>query len=142
LSIDVAVSTEALLILKPLGFDAAVKAGEAQASETSAAQRQLELSFQRARYEAAHARRQYDAVDPANRLVAELERRWNEALQAVHRIEGEIAAIVAGKPLPLGERERQQLMQLGADLELAWSHPAATPPRASGPCGLRSTRWT
>jgi hypothetical protein len=80
-----------------------------------------------ARYEAAHARRQYDAVDPANRLVAgELGRRWNEALQAVHIIEGEIAAIVAGKPLPLGERERQQLTRLGADLELAWSHPAAT----------------
>jgi hypothetical protein len=59
-------------------------------------------------------------------VAGELERRWNEALQAVHRIEGEIAAIVAGKPLPLGERERQQLMQLGADLELAWSHPAAT----------------
>ena len=77
--------------------------------------------------EAAHARRQYDAVDPANRLVAgELERRWNEALQAVHRIEGEIAAIEARRPPPLGEQERQQLMQLGADLELAWSHPAAT----------------
>ena len=44
----------------------------------------------------------------------------------MHRIEGEIAAIVAGKPLPLGGRERQQLMQLGTDLELAWSHPAAT----------------
>src|SRR5258705_1467731 len=44
----------------------------------------------------------------------------------MHRIEGEIAAIVARKPAPLGERERQQLMQLGADLELAWSHPAAT----------------
>ena len=127
LSIDAAVSTEVLRILKPLGFDAAVKAIEAQTSETSAAQRQLELSLQQARYEAAHARRQYDAVDPANRLVAgELERRWNEALQAVHRIEGEIAAIVASKPPPLGERERQQLMQLGADLELAWSHPAAT----------------
>jgi len=39
---------------------------------------------------------------------------------------GEIAAIVAAKPPPLGERERQQLMQLGADLELAWLHPAAT----------------
>ena len=116
-----------LRILKPLGIDAAVKAIETQTSETSAAQRQLELSLQQARYEAAHARRQYDAVDPANRLVAgELERRWNEALQAVHRIEGEIAAIVAAKPPPLGERERQQLMQLGADLELAWSHPAAT----------------
>ena len=126
-SIDAAVSTEVLHVLKPLGIDAAVKAIGTQTSETSAAQRQLELSLQQARYEAAHARRQYDAVDPANRLVAgELERRWNEALQAVHRIEGEIAAIVSRKPPPLGEQERQRLMQLGADLELAWSHPAAT----------------
>ena len=127
LSIDAAVGAEVLRILKPLGIDAAVRAIETQTSETSAAQRELELSLQQARYEAAHARRQYDAVDPTNRLVAgELERRWNEALQAVHRIEGEIAAIVAAKPPPLGERERQQLMQLGADLELAWSHPGAT----------------
>jgi hypothetical protein len=83
--------------------------------------------LQRARFEAAHARRQYDAVDPTNRLVAgELERRWNEALQVVRGIESEIAAIEARKPTPLGEREREQLMRLGADLELAWSHPAAT----------------
>src|SRR5208337_1305337 len=40
------------------------------------------LALQRACFEASHARRQYDAVDPTNRLVAgELERRWNEALQ-------------------------------------------------------------
>ena len=126
LSIDIAVGAEVLRILKPLGIEAAVKAIESQTSETSAAQRQLELSLQQARYEAAHARRQYDAVDPANRLVAgELERRWNDALRTVHRIEGEIASIVAAKP-PLGEQERQRLMQLGADLELAWSHPAVT----------------
>src|ERR1700758_4072249 len=127
LGTDAAVNAEVLRILRPLGIDAAVKALEAQATETSAAQRQLELALQQARYEAAHARRQYDAVDPANRLVAgELERRWNEALQAMHRIEGEITAIVARQPAPLTEQERQQLMQLGADLDLAWSHPAAT----------------
>ena len=78
-----------LCVLKPLGIEAAVKAIEAQSAETTTAERQLELSLQQARYEAAHARRQYDAVDPANRLVAgELERRWNEALQAIARIEG------------------------------------------------------
>ena len=127
LGTDAAVSAEVLRILQPLGVDAAVKALAAQASEMSAAQKQLELALQQARYEAGHARQQYDAVDPANRLVAsELERRWNEALLAVQRIEGEIAAIVARKPPPLGERERQQLMRLGADLSLAWSHPAAT----------------
>src|SRR5437588_2683846 len=124
---DDAVGAEVLRILKPLGIDAAVNALQAQTGETSAAQRQLELALQQARFEAAHSRRQYDAVDPANRLVAgELERRWNEALQVVQRIEGEIARLEAKKPAPLGERERQHLMQLGADLERAWSHPAAT----------------
>jgi hypothetical protein len=124
---DEAVGKEVLRVLKPLGIDAAVKALEAQAVETSARQRQLELALQRARYEAAHARRQYDAVDPANRLVAgELERRWNEALEDVLQIEGEIAALEPKRPSPLGEKERDQLMRLGADLDLAWSHPAAT----------------
>ena len=128
LSLDAAVAREVLRILRPLGVEAAVKAAEAQSSKTTAAERQLELSLQQARYEAAHARRQYDAVDPANRLVAgELERRWNEALQAIARIEGDIAAMIARRPPPLGEPERQQLLSLGADLERAWSHPAATP---------------
>jgi hypothetical protein len=84
LSIDAAIAREVLRVLRPLGLEAAVKAIEAQTSETTAADRQLELSLQQARYEAAHARRQYDAVDPANRLVAgELERRWKEALHAI-----------------------------------------------------------
>jgi DNA invertase Pin-like site-specific DNA recombinase len=127
LSIDAAIAGEVLRELRPLGVEAALKAIEAQSSQTTVAERQLELSLQQARYEAAHARRQYDAVDPANRLVAsELERRWNEGLQAVARIEGEIAAVMARRPPPLGEVERQQLMALGADLARAWSHPAAT----------------
>jgi hypothetical protein len=55
-----------------------------------------------------------------------LERRWNDALQAVAKVEGELAALIAHRPPPLGGVERQQLMALGADLERAWSHPAAT----------------
>jgi len=124
---DEAVGAEIVRVLRPLGIDAAVKALEAQASEMCAARRQLELALRQARYEAAHARRQYDSVDPANRLVAgELERRWNEALAAVHGIEREIAELEATRRPPLGEKERQHLMQLGADLERAWSHPAAS----------------
>jgi len=124
---DQAVATEVLRVLKPFGIDAAAKALEAQTTEMSAARRQLELALAQARYEAAHARRQYDSVDPANRLVAgELERRWNEALQTVHRVESEIAALDAKRSLPLGEKERKHLMQLGADVERAWSHPAAS----------------
>ena len=124
---DQVVATEVLRVLKPLGIDAAGKALEVQTAETSAARRQLDLALAQARYETAHARRQYDSVDPAHRLVAgELERRWNEALQAVHRIESEIAALDAKRPRPLSDKEREHLMQLGADLERAWSHPAAS----------------
>jgi hypothetical protein len=115
LSIDAAIVKEALQVLMPLGVEAAIKAIEAQSNKATASERQLDVSLQQARYEAAHARRQYDAVDPANRLVAgELERRWNEALQAVAKIEGDIAALVARRPPPLGEPERQQLIALGA----------------------------
>jgi hypothetical protein len=120
LSIDAAIAKEVLRVLKPLGIESAVNAIKAQSSETTAAERQLQLSLQQARYEVAHARRQYDAVDPANRLVAgELERRWNDTLQAVAKIEGDIAAMIARRPPPLGEPERQQLITLGADLDCA-----------------------
>jgi DNA invertase Pin-like site-specific DNA recombinase len=127
LSIDAAIAKEVLRALKPLGMEASVKAIEGQSSERTVAQRQLELSLQQARYEVAHARRQYDAVDPANRLVAgELERRWNETLEAVAKIESDIATMIARRPPPLGEAERDQLIALGADLERAWLHPGAT----------------
>src|SRR6267142_5942625 len=66
---DHAVGSEVLRVLKPLGINAAVRALKAQTSETSA-QRQLDMALQQARFSAAHARRQYEAVDPANRLVA------------------------------------------------------------------------
>src|SRR5260370_19444616 len=83
LSIDAAISNEVLRVLKPLGSDAALKAIKAQSSTMTAAERQLELSLQQARYEAAHARRQYDAVHPPNRLPAgELARRLHEPLPA------------------------------------------------------------
>src|SRR6202045_3603768 len=124
---DHAVGSEVLRVQKPLGINAAVRALEVQTSETSAPKRQLDMALQQARFSAAHARRQYDAVDPANRLVAgELERRWNETLQAVAKMEGALAAMIARRPPPLGEPERQQLIALGADLESAWSHPGAT----------------
>ena len=53
----------------------------------------LKRDLEAARYAADRAFRQYDAADPANRLVAgELEARWNKALVRVAETEGKIAA--------------------------------------------------
>ena len=86
LRVDQAVGAEIVRLLQPLGVDAAVRAITDCEHQAGEKQRQLELALEQARYEAARARRQYDAVDPDNRLVAgELERRWNAALAAVER---------------------------------------------------------
>src|SRR4029077_13194792 len=90
-------------------------------------QRQIELALEQARYEATRARRQYDTVDPDNRLVAgELERRWNAALAAVRALEEELEALLRQRPATLSAEERKRLLQMGTDLEAAWHHPDAT----------------
>ena len=65
-------------LLQPLGVEAAIQAITQCEHQSCEKQRQIELALEQARYGATRARRQYDAVDPDNRLVAgELERRWN-----------------------------------------------------------------
>jgi DNA invertase Pin-like site-specific DNA recombinase len=127
LRIDQAVGVEIVRLLQPLGVEAAVRAITDCEHQCGEKQRQLELALEQARYEAVRARRQYDAVDPDNRLVAgELERRWNVALAAVDKLEKELEALIRQRPVALGAEERQRLLQMGADLEAAWHHPAAT----------------
>jgi excisionase family DNA binding protein len=124
--VDAAVSAEVLRLLTPLGVEAALAAVATRDAEISDTRRQAQLALTQARYEADLARRQYDAVDPANRLVAaELERRWNDRLAEVQRQEERLAAIDAGKP-SLSAAETERLLSLGGDLEAAWSHPGAT----------------
>jgi len=67
--------------IQPAQLDAldAILADQQQAQQRL--ERQWQLQLQRAEYEVALAQRQYDAVDPQNRLVAaELERRWEATL--------------------------------------------------------------
>ena len=75
-----------------------------------------------ARYAADRAFRQYDAADPANRLVAgELEARWNKALARVAEVEGKIAAHDAARPLPVADPA--SLATLATDLKTVWTAP-------------------
>jgi DNA invertase Pin-like site-specific DNA recombinase len=126
LRVDEAVGAEIVRLLQPLGVEAAVHAITECEHQSGEKQRQFELALEQARYEAARARRQYDTVDPDNRLVAgELERRWNTALAAVRALEEELETLLRQRPAALSAEERQRLLQMGADLEAAWHHPAA-----------------
>jgi excisionase family DNA binding protein len=126
--VDHAVGMEVIARVQPLGVEAALAAMEAHSREDQEKRRQVELALEQARYETARARRQYDAVDPDNRLVAgELERRWNERLLAAHALEDERDALAAEPDASLSEEDRQRLLALGSDLERAWNSAGATP---------------
>jgi excisionase family DNA binding protein len=125
--IDRDVAGEVLRVLQPLGVEAALHAIEERASDSHTKRRQIELALEQSRFEAARAHRQFDAVDPGNRLVAgELERRWNERLSTVAQYETELQALDAEREPEMTPELRQRLLSLGADLALAWDHPNAT----------------
>ena len=125
--VDEAVSAEVLRVLQPEGLRAATVAIDARAGEGSEECRQTELALEQARFEAERAKRQFDRVEPENRLVvAELERRWNERLEAVRQLEAKLQAERANAAEPLSKSERETLLALGSDIQRAWNHPGAT----------------
>jgi excisionase family DNA binding protein len=125
--IDRTVAAEVIVRLSPLGIEAALAAEAARSRASEDKRRQVELALEQARYEAARARRQYDAVDPDNRLVAsELEKRWNERLAAVRDLETELEGAAASPATDLTPADRERLMTLGADLDRAWNSTGVT----------------
>lgn len=125
--IDAAVSAEVLRAIAPFGLEASMQAITDRERDGAERLRQIELALEQARYEADRAHRQYDAVDPANRLVVgDLERRWNKRLAEVARLEGELADAREKQPPALTDAERREIVALGADLPRLWEHPGAT----------------
>ena len=127
LRVDRVVASEVLDRLQPLGIEAALATMEARGQEQSEKRRQLENALQAARFEAVRAHRQYDAVDPDNRLVAgELEHRWNERLIAARALEQQLEELAARPTPSLKPGARDRLLSLGQDLSRAWDSPGAT----------------
>ena len=125
--IDAAVSAEVLRAISPLAIDAALQLIADHERTGAERLRQSELALQQTRYEETHARRQYDAIDPDNRLVAgELERRWNDRLAAVARLEEQLRNLQNEQPRALHDDERATLVALAEDLPQLWNHPAAS----------------
>ncbi len=80
--------------------------------------------MEQACYEARLAERRYEAVDPDQRLVAaELEARWNTALQRTRELERKVQEFDLGiKNVPLPSKEL--LLSLAQDLPAVWNSPS------------------
>jgi DNA invertase Pin-like site-specific DNA recombinase len=124
--LDDLVTAEILAALEPAALELSLVAADDIEQERARLHRNWQQQVERARYEAERARRQYDAIEPENRLVArELERRWEEALKEQRRLEEEYARFGRNQPQGLSAGEREQVRDLARDLPVLW-HAATT----------------
>ncbi len=126
ITVDEAIGREVLRVVQPAAIEASVLACEQRARHQDDVLDALERDRQAAAYAADRARRQYDSADPENRLVtAELERRWNLALQHLNEIEERIhqhgADMDRDPSIAL-----EDLTQLATQLEAIWAHPTTS----------------
>jgi hypothetical protein len=124
--------------LSSVELDAYQRAVTAQQQTEIASERARAQQLQRLRYQAALAQRQFEHVDPANRLVAaELEQRWETALRDLRQAEDVAEQRPQTQTLPeaLPADLREAFTALGQRLPALW--PTAVLSRAQKKAMLR-----
>jgi DNA invertase Pin-like site-specific DNA recombinase len=124
LRVDAAVSKEVLEAVSGNAIQAALEAAEQMQQKRCDLRTAIELELEQAHYEARLAARRYESVDPDQRLVAaELEARWNSALQKVKVLESKLLEFdheSQSVPAP----SKQTLLSLAQDLPAIWNSPS------------------
>jgi DNA invertase Pin-like site-specific DNA recombinase len=130
-AIDARVGEAFLAAVAPAEMDAWTEARRVENRADAALRRGEEQQVERLRYQASLAERQFNRVDPDNRLVAgELERRWEAALIELRRAE---AALVkrtteerAAEPAKLDPQLRARALAVGQRLPTIWADPGVS----------------
>jgi hypothetical protein len=125
--LDQFVAARVLEALQPAALELHLAAAADVESQRVTLHRNWQQQQERARYDVQRAARQYQQVEPENRLVArELERLWNEALQTQQRLEHEYQAFCVTAPATLSAAEREQIRQLASDVSQLWNASSTT----------------
>ena len=119
--VDAALSREILRVLQPAALEASILVNERFSQQADAVLSALQRDLQAAQYEASRAQKQFDAADPENRLVTEaLERRWNETLATLERIQMRIAEQQLSTPNQ-ADAKPGDFAGLAGDIESIWN---------------------
>jgi DNA invertase Pin-like site-specific DNA recombinase len=117
----------ALRALTPSALEISLRVASDLQGQFEQAEGQWRRRLERARFEANRARRQYDAVEPENRLVARtLEAAWEEKLAALRELSDEHERFLRQQPRELSGEEQAEIRRLAADLPALWSASSTT----------------
>jgi excisionase family DNA binding protein len=126
-ALDELVAGLVLEVLRPSAIEVSLQLAEDVELERAQRHRRWALRLEQARYEVGRAERQYDAVEPENRLVARtLEQRWEAALAAEAGLREEHARFLAREPARLTAADREAVRRLAEDVPALWRAPTTT----------------
>jgi hypothetical protein len=122
--LDELVSQQALAVLEPAALELSLRAADDLQQERERLHQHWRQRLERAGYEVERAARQYQAVEPENRLVArELERRWEQVLLDQRGMEEDYARFCREQPTPTTAEQRAMVLALAADIPRLWRGP-------------------
>lgn len=125
-TLDDLVVKEVLRALEPAALDLSLRAIENVEQERKRLHSQWRQNLERVGQEVARAERQYQAVEPENRLVARtLEVRWEDALKKQRQVEEEYHRFLAKLPASIGAADRRRIESLAGNIATLW-HAAGT----------------
>jgi DNA invertase Pin-like site-specific DNA recombinase len=125
LKVDDAIAAEILRVVQPGAVEAAMQAQQQELQHRDEVRAALMRDLEAARFATDRAFRQYDASDPQNRLVAaELELRWNRALERVSNLQERIDAHDREVPAPASATPAD-FVSLATDLKTIWGEPSS-----------------
>ena len=115
------VREKVLQVLEPAALELSLQAGEDIQRERDRLHKHWQQRAERTRYEADRARRQYDAVEPENRLVARtLEQHWEVALRDQQKLEEDYRRFCLDQPPEISPDEKAQIHSLASEVPKIW----------------------
>jgi DNA invertase Pin-like site-specific DNA recombinase len=119
---DRVVEQQVLRALEPASIELSLQAVEEIQSEHARLSEHWKRRREQAKYEVDRAQRQYQAVEPENRMVArELERMWESALRSQQEIDEECTRSLDRRPSLLSETDREEIESLASTIPAIWN---------------------
>jgi DNA invertase Pin-like site-specific DNA recombinase len=119
--LDKLVGALVLQALEPAALEISLQVAADVEAERHQLHQQWTYRLERAQYAVERAARQYQAVEPENRLVARtLERQWEEALAEAERLQADYTRFLAVQPTTLSSAERDAIRRLASDIPALW----------------------
>jgi excisionase family DNA binding protein len=127
-SLDKAFTRRVMEVMQPAQLEIALKAVEELEHRDQAVVQQWQMRLQQADYEAQLAERRYEQVDPANRLVAaNLERRWNVALQRAAELKEQFEQHRQAHSRAFTLDQKARVLGLAQDFPKLWNAQSTSP---------------